>query len=132
VVNGAEWRRILMPEFNVASMKFERADPILNVRSMAQSLEFYVNMLGFVNASWGDDRFTCVSRDNAQIYLCERDQGQPGTWVWIGVEDVEVLYTALVEKGATILQPPEHLPWACEMRVQDPNGHILRFGSDPK
>jgi hypothetical protein len=26
----------------------------------------------------------------------------------------------------------ENFPWACEMRVGDPDGHVLRFGSDPK
>jgi hypothetical protein len=36
------------------------------------------------------------------------------------------------ESGAQILQPPENFPWACEMKVGDPDGRVLRFGSDPK
>ena len=39
----------------------------------------------------GGNDFTHVSRDDAGIYLSEGDQGHPGTWVWIGVEDVASL-----------------------------------------
>jgi len=112
--------------------RFEHAHPILRVSNMARSLDYYVGTLGFTNAEWGGDDFTCVSRDGASIYLSEGDQGQPGTWVWVGVEDVERLHEELVAAGATILHPPENYPWACEMRVMDPDGHVLRFGSDPK
>ena len=112
--------------------RFEHANPILSVASMARSLHYYVEVLGFSNADWGGDDFTCVARDGASIYLSEGDQGQPGTWVWVGVEDVELLHDELQETGAMILHPPEDYPWACEMRVADPDGHVLRFGSDPK
>ena len=72
--------------------RFEHAEPILNVRDMSVSLTYYVEVLGFKNAEWGGDEFTHISRDGAGIYLCQGDQGQPGTWVWIGVEDVAALY----------------------------------------
>jgi predicted enzyme related to lactoylglutathione lyase len=112
--------------------RFEHANPILRVASMPRSLEYYVEVLGFSNPDWGGDDFTCVTRDGANIYLSEGDQGQPGTWVWVGVDDVECLHDELREKGATILHPPHDYPWACEMKVSDPDGHVLRFGSDPK
>ena len=116
----------------VRRTRFERADPILRVTNLTQSLRYYVDVLGFTNADWGGDDFTCVSRDAASIYLSQGDQGWPGTWVWVGVEDVDVLYEEYRQAGATILHPPEHYPWACEMKVTDPDGHVLRFGSDPK
>jgi predicted enzyme related to lactoylglutathione lyase len=112
--------------------KFECAHPILSVADMTRSLRYYVDVLGFANADWGSDDFTCVSRDDASIYLSQGDQGHPGTWVWLGVEDVEALHQEFKERGATILHPPEIFPWACEMKVGDPDGHVLRFGSDPK
>ena len=112
--------------------RFECANPILSVADMTRSLEYYVDVLGFSNAEWGSDDFTCVTRDGASIYLCQGDQGNPGTWVWIGVADVEALYEEYNAKGARIVQLPENFPWAYEMRVGDPDGHILRFGSDPK
>jgi catechol 2,3-dioxygenase-like lactoylglutathione lyase family enzyme len=121
-----------MPQAEAARTKFEHASPILNVSSMARSERYYVDVLGFGNAEWGGDDFTCVTRDGANIYLSEGDQGQPGTWVWLGVEDVEALHKEYIRSGATILQPPENFSWAREMKVADPDGHVLRFGSDPK
>ena len=121
-----------MPHTSVARTRFECANPILSVADMKRSLHYYVEVLGFSNADWGSADFTCVTRDNAGIYLSEGDQGQPGTWVWVGVDDVEALYEEYKARGATILHPPENLPWACEMKVGDPDGHVLRFGSDPK
>lgn len=111
---------------------FEHASPILRVADMARSLRYYVDVLGFTNEEWSGDEFACVTRDGASIYLSLGDQGHPGTWVWVGVADVDDLHREYQEHGATIAQPPEHFPWAVEMRVTDPDGHVLRFGSDPK
>ncbi|HEY7783226.1 MAG TPA: glyoxalase superfamily protein [Pyrinomonadaceae bacterium] len=112
--------------------KFEHADPILNVSDMAVSVKYYVDVLGFRNADWGSETFTSVNRDTAGIYLCQGGQGRPGTWVWIGVEDVAMLYEEYTASGATILRPPKNYPWAYEMHVEDPDGHVLRFGSEPR
>jgi predicted enzyme related to lactoylglutathione lyase len=112
--------------------RFEHAEPILKVASLARSLRYYVDVLGFTNAEWGGDDFTRVSRDDAGIYLSEGDQGHMGTWVWIGAEDVAALYDEYTQAGAAILEPPRNFPWAYEMKVVDPDGHVLRFGSDPR
>ena len=112
--------------------RFEHADPILSVADMSRSLRYYIDVLGFTNADWGGNDFTCVSRDGASIYLSQGDQGRPGTWVWIGVEDAEALYHEYKASGAMIRHSPENYPWAYEMKVEDPDGHVLRFGSDPK
>jgi predicted enzyme related to lactoylglutathione lyase len=127
-----ELARIPMADTNTVRTKFECANPILSVTNMARSLRYYVDVLGFTNADWGGDDFTCVTRDNAGIYLSEGDQGQPGTWVWVGVEDAGALYEEYKAKGANILQSPENYPWAYEMRVSDPDGHVLRLGSEPR
>jgi uncharacterized glyoxalase superfamily protein PhnB len=97
-------------------------------------VRYYVDVLGF-SADWGDDEgsaMASVSRDGRAIMLCRQDQGQPGTWIWIGVEDVEPLYRQLAARGAQIVEPPTNHPWAYEMRVRDPDGHVLRFGSEPR
>ncbi len=99
---------------------------------MAASVRYYVDVLGFRRAEWGTDDFTCVNRDRAGIYLCGGGQGQAGTWVWIGVDDVEALYREYQASGAKIRHPPQNYPWALEMKVEDLDGHILRFGSDSK
>ncbi len=112
--------------------RFECADPILRVEDMPAAVRYYVEVLGFEQASWGDDNFTCVTRDAAAIYLCKGDQGHTGSWVWIGVEDVEKLYEELKANGAKIRQEPTNYPWALEIRVEDLDGNVLRMGSDSK
>lgn len=116
----------------MSQTRFERAEPILRVADMARSVRYYVDILGFTNADWGGSDFTHVSRDDAGIYLCQGDQGQPGTWVWIGVEDVASLYQEYTRRGALLLHAPVNYPWAYEMKVRDPDGHVLRFGSEPR
>ena len=63
--------------------------PAFNVRSLEGSVACYVNLLG-CKLDWQQAlRFASVSRDRCTIFLCEGDQGRAGTWVWIGVADVE-------------------------------------------
>jgi hypothetical protein len=49
--------------------KFENSAPILRVADMSVSVRYYVEVLGFKNADWGNDDFTSVNRDHAGIYL---------------------------------------------------------------
>lgn len=113
------------------AVRIETINPILNVKDIAVSLRYYVNALGFTKAEWGET-FTFVSRDGHGIYLNEGGQGEAGTWIWIGVSDVEALYEEFLGAGAIVRHPPRNYPWALEMHVADPDGHILRFGSEPK
>jgi catechol 2,3-dioxygenase-like lactoylglutathione lyase family enzyme len=99
---------------------------------MARSVRYYVDVLGFTNAEWGGEDFTLVSRDGAGLYLSQGDQGSPGTWAWLGVEDAAALYAEYSASGATIRHPPRNFPWAYELQVEDPDGHVLRFGSEPR
>src|SRR5207248_4484716 len=64
------------------------------------------------------------------LYLCRASQGHAGSWVWIGVGDVRALYRAYRDRGAIIRQAPKNEPWGLEMRIEDPDGNVLRFGSD--
>lgn len=121
-----------MTAMNPTKTKFENASPILSVSDLLVSVSYYVEKLGFANADWGSDVFTFVARDGAGIYLCQGGQGRSGTWVWIGVEDVATLYEEYTASGATILTAPQNYSWAFEMHVEDPDGHVLRFGSEPK
>ncbi|MCU0451295.1 MAG: glyoxalase superfamily protein [Bernardetiaceae bacterium] len=110
----------------------ENVTPILYVEDLAQSLSFYVGVLGFKNADWGDDHFTSVNRDNTGLYLCKGGQGTPGTWLWIGFDgDIHALHKSLMAKGVTIKLAPTNFSWAYEMQVEDPDGHVLRLGTDP-
>jgi predicted enzyme related to lactoylglutathione lyase len=94
---------------------FEGATPILRVQNLAASIDHYVNVLGF-KVDWNyHGNIGSVSRDRCGIFLSEGDQGNPGTWVWIGVEDVETLVEEYRAKGAKVRQPPTNFEWAYEM-----------------
>jgi len=114
-----------------AQVRFECIEPILRVENMQASLEFYVDLLGFENASWGNHDFTQVSRDGRGIYLSRGDQGQGRAWIWVGVEDVEKLHEQYKSRGIKIRLPPTNYSWALEMQIEDPDGNVLRLGSDP-
>jgi len=111
--------------------EFGRAIPVLRVESVRAAVDYYMGVLGF-RLEWSHEgSFASVSRNKCNIFLCEGDQGHPGTWVWIGVNDAAALDAEFREKGAKIRHPPTNYPWAYEMQVEDLDGNVLRFGSDP-
>jgi catechol 2,3-dioxygenase-like lactoylglutathione lyase family enzyme len=115
--------------------RFESAVPILNVKDVPASFAYYVDKLGFRKEwDWGDPpTFGCIWRDQVRIFLCQGGQGAPGTWISIFVQDIDALYEDYKKRGAIIQEPPEDFPWGVrEMNVEDPDGHILRMGSESK
>ena len=96
--------------------RIENITPILSVTDMAASLAFYVDILGFKKAEWGDEHFTSIYRDNTSLYLCKGGQGKPGAWVWLGFEgDIFELYEQLQSLGVKIKLPPTNFWWAYEL-----------------
>ncbi len=76
-------------------------------------------------------RFTRISRDRAAVYLCRGGQGRGGAWIWIGVEEAQTLHDGLRAQGVKIREGPTNYPWALEFQVEDPDGNVIRFGSEP-
>jgi catechol 2,3-dioxygenase-like lactoylglutathione lyase family enzyme len=113
-----------------AETVFEGVNPILRVRSLPPSIDYYVKVLGFELDWQSPGIIASVSRGRSGIMLCEGDQGNPGTWVWIGVGDIKPLFEEYSNRGARIRHPPTNYPWAYEMQIEDPDGNVLRFGSD--
>lgn len=117
---------------NNSNFRIENIAPILYVQDMSRSLAFYIDILGFKNADWGNDDFTAINRDNSGIYLCRGAQGSPGTWIWIGFDgDIFSLHEKLKSLNVTIKLPPTNFSYAYEMQIIDPDGHVLRLGTDP-
>ena len=92
-------------------VEFEGVTPILRVRSVEASLDYYVRMLGF-GVDWKTPMFASVSRGRCNIYFSEGDQGHVGGWVWIGVTDAEALWKEYDAKGVKIRNPPSNYEWA--------------------
>lgn len=112
-------------------MKFEKTVPILYSADVSKSLAYYTEKLGF-SEKWEWETpptFGGVVKDEVEVFFCKEDQGHPGTWFCMIVEDVDAYYEQIKANGATILSAPANKPWQMrEMFVQDPDGHILRIG----
>ena len=113
---------------------FKAATPILNVKNLQASMDYYVQKLGFEKMwDWGDPPdFGCVGRGKVEIFFCQGCQGQSGMWMSIFMDDVDALYEEYKKSGATILDPPTNYPWGTrEMLVEDLDGHRFRMSGKP-
>ncbi|HNR75731.1 MAG TPA: VOC family protein [Parvularculaceae bacterium] len=108
----------------------ENTIPILCVADLKKSVEFYHCVLGF-DEDFNTGDFAGVSRDRCGLYLAQNMQGPKGAWVWIGVEDAEAVRNAALAAGA---KPGtlKNYSWALEFRLEDPDGHVLRIGSESR
>ena len=114
----------------MSPLTFGHCTPILRVADLEASLAYYTRVLGFT-IDWRDRLFAQVTRGHAPLMLSQGDQGHAGTWVYVGVSDADALLAEIQPRGAIIRHPPANYPWgARELHVSDPDGHVLRFGSD--
>jgi predicted enzyme related to lactoylglutathione lyase len=120
------------PQGKPSAVAFEGVNPILRVEDLTAAVDHYVRVLGFKLDWQGPGSFASVSRGRCHVFLCQGDQGHPGTWVWIGVEDADALLEEYRGKGAKIRHQPTNYPWAYEMQVEDIDANVLRPGSQPK
>ncbi len=114
-------------------MIFKHAVPILYSADVLRSLTYYVEVLGFENKwEWENPPlFGGVSKDSVEIFFCEKAQGNPGTWLCVMVDNIDEFYETVKSRGAKILAAPENMEWGLrEMLVEDPDGHIIRFGQN--
>jgi predicted enzyme related to lactoylglutathione lyase len=112
-------------------VRFEGMNPILRITDVKSSVDYYTRVLGF-QVDFSTPIFAAVSRDNCHLFLSQGDQGHAGSWVYIGVEDVDGLLAELQSSGAKIRHPPTNYSWAREMQVEDPDGNVLRLASETR
>ncbi|MDF1502362.1 glyoxalase superfamily protein [Roseisolibacter sp. H3M3-2] len=115
-----------------AGVVFGGVCPIFRVAALDAAVAYYVERLGFAVDWHYPGSIASVTRGGVSLFLSENDQGTPVTWAWVGVSDAEALHEELRARGATIRQPPTNFAWALELQVEDPDGNVLRLGSDPK
>ena len=112
----------------------ECALPVLQVRSVQASVDFYCERLGF-SLDWGEGDSGLLGfqrfRDGHAILLMENSTDFTPGWVWIGVEN-DAIFAEFRSAGATVVQEPVNQPWAYEMKFEDPDGNILWLGTEPR
>jgi uncharacterized glyoxalase superfamily protein PhnB len=104
--------------------------PILQVRDFREAVEYYTGKLLFdLRWEWGKPPgFGCVALGKVEIFFCLKDQGQPGMWLSIFMDDVDGYFERISKAGAEVIRSPKNFPWGCrEFHVRDPNQHVIRF-----
>lgn len=113
--------------------RFEHVVPILIVKDIPASIDYYVDKLGFEKKwEWGDPPgFACVGRDEVELFLDQSTKDVSGSWISIFVQDIDALYETYKKSGAIVRKPPADYPWGVrEMTVEDLDGHCMRMGGD--
>jgi len=112
-------------------MKFIKSTPILYSTDISKSIAYFTEQLKFEN-KWQWDTpptFGGVYRDDVEIFFCKTDQGNPGTWLALLVDNVDEYYDLIKDSGANIISKPDSKEWNMrEMLVECPDRHIIRFG----
>ncbi len=120
----------------VDDTSFTSIIPVLSVRSVDGSIEYYTTVLGF-DKDWewpfgeGEKTFGSVSHGAVTVFFNKRkDQEARPFCVYYYVKDVDKLNEVYKTAGANITEEPTDKPWRMrEMLVTDPDGHVLRIGS---
>ena len=116
-------------------LSFKDAMPILDVKNLEASIEYYTSKLGFTkNWDWPDDSedktFGSVTNGEVSIFLAETAEPIHPTWVFCDVNNADNVYKAYVEAGATIREAPNDKPWGSrEFHAEDLDGNVLRIAS---
>ena len=122
---------------------FTDVTPCLKTRDLAATVDFYVNVLGFVvDTVHPSETPTLCILDHETVHLAFVTD--PQNWyqeprlagqLWIGVTDVMAMHARVVEKGVTVEWGPEVYTYGRrEFAIKDNNGYLLAFSeptSDP-
>jgi catechol 2,3-dioxygenase-like lactoylglutathione lyase family enzyme len=115
---------------------------VLLVRDVARALEYYRDKLGFETSAWdlNPPHYGFAERDRCRLHFAcfdgatprpNHQEAPPDMFdVYVEVDDVEALHAELVERGADLLHGPVDQVYGLrEVRVRDPSGYILAFGT---
>ena len=113
---------------------------MLQCRDLDETINFYTQMLNFtLDATWGpepDGPPTWCSLDYGPAGIMFThgaldDAGGPALTgsLYFYPENVDRLYEALVERGASALLAPMDREYGMrDFAIEDPNGYLLQFG----
>lgn len=115
-------------------MKMTRLVPMLPVKSMPASVEFY-RKLGFQvdkrNDGW---RWAMLSFGECRLMVDESIDAHPGAprngVLYLYPEDVSAYHAMLRENGVAVPEPEASFYGMTEFRIDDPDGNRLWIGQD--
>ena len=117
-------------------MNLTDAASVLVVEDVARSLDYYRDKLGFDGHPYEKDTATYayVWRERCNVHLAQGRPHPNGFFdVYVYVDDVEALHDELKGRGADILNAPVTTDYGLrEIRVRDPDGYVLAFGTVPR
>ena len=122
-----------------------QAAPVLGVRSVAEAVDYFQNVLGFEcpGGMYGEDGeppvYAVMRRDDCEVHLQIRRRtvfaGERGSFegdAYLFVENVDALYEELKGNGASVLRPPMDEPYGLrDFTIETPHGHRLAFAERP-
>lgn len=125
-----------------SSPQFLNVAPVLVVRDIRASIDFWVEKLGFEKRFWDEKypRFAILSRGNVNVMLAEAPPGvEPPVANWrvasatnqayIWVRNIDALYQEVQDRGAPIDFTLYNTPWGTrEFGTQDLDEHDIAFG----
>lgn len=122
-------------------MKCIKVAPVIVVRDIAASAEFWREKVGFDAELFGNPpNFGMMRRDTVTIMLAQAHSGRevpPANWravdktnqCYIWVDDANAFYKELQERGAPIDFTIYDTPWGTrEFGIQDLDDHDIAFG----
>jgi catechol 2,3-dioxygenase-like lactoylglutathione lyase family enzyme len=103
--------------------------PQLPVSDVAETQEYYRDMLDFKIAFTRGESFGGVTYGRAEIFFMKVDEPRPGSWCCVRVDDADLLYAIYRERGVKIIEKLADRSWGMrEFTIEDPNGHFFRIG----
>lgn len=103
--------------------------PILPVKNVNETLDFFRDMLGFDVAWIVDGDYAAVQCGDIVIHLVHMDkQEQIAPYMsYLLVENADEIYSFYKSQGVEIIQQIESKPWGVrEFTFRDINGHMFR------
>ena len=114
-------------------MKMTRLIPMLPVRSMPESVNFYCGMLGFEVENRNDDWGWAMLRfDECRLMVDQSINAHPGGFrdpiLYLYPEDIVAYHRQVREKGLAVPELEVTFYGLTEFRINDPDGNRLWIG----
>ena len=117
--------------------KFHSIRPMIYTREIKETIDFYVNILGFTCGEYNEDwNWASMYKDEAEIMIAFPNEHTPfekpiftGSF-YMNVDNVDSLWESLKDK-CKVCYEIENFDWNMrEFAIYDNNGYLLQFGTE--